>query len=128
MKIKQTTFYALQAIRKIYLEEQRIVTSKAIADQEGMSQGVLLKQLRTLANSGILCAHQGRGAVCGGFSLIKSIDDITLLDVIDVMEHVDICANLDEEKDSHLFHSCYRINDSLREEFSKYTIRDLYGL
>ena len=128
MKINQTTFYALQALKRISLEKGKITTSSTIAQKEGIPQGVLLKQLRILASAGILCAHHGRGAISGGFSLIKSIDDITFLDVVDIMEHVDICTNLDEEKDSPLFHTCSQINDSLRKEFSKYTIRDLYGL
>jgi len=66
----------------------------------------------------------GEGAVSGGFRLIRSIDDITLLDVVDTMETIDICENLEEEGD--LLHTCRQINERLREEFAKYTIRDVF--
>jgi len=131
MKIKQTTFYALKAIRRIYLENEEILTSNIIAEKEKLSQGVLLRLLRILDRAGILCVHQGRGIVSGGFSLAKSIDEITLLDVVKVVEDVDICKNLDEavgRQDALLFDHCREINNHIQEEFSRYTIRDLFGL
>jgi len=131
MKIKQTTFYALRAIRRIYVEDKPVITSTVIAEKEELSQGVLLRLLRTLNHAGILEVHQGRGTICGGFSLVKKIDEITLLEVIDVMEHIDICSHLGEEfqiKEKQLFNKCEQINKHLREELSKYTIRDLFEL
>jgi len=46
--MKQTTFYALQAIRSIDQEGGGVTTSKAIATKENISQGVLMKVLHTL--------------------------------------------------------------------------------
>jgi len=131
MKIKQTTFYALQILKRIHLEDKDIVTSILIADRENLSQGVVLKLLRTMVDTKILYAHQGRDAISGGFSMMKSVDEITLMEIVDVMEGVDICENLDEEKrekEAILFHKCCQINEYLRNEFSRYTIRDLFDL
>jgi len=131
MKIKQTTFYAVRAINRIYLENGSVVTSNVIAEKEGVSQGVLIRLLRMLNQAGIVNAHQGRGAICGGFSLAKNIDEITLLDVVEVTEGVDICINFDskvQEDDSELLRKCSQINDQIKKEFSRYTIRDLFEL
>lgn len=131
MKIKQTTFYVLKAIRRMYLEDSAIVTSTVIAEKEQISQGVTLRLLRRLEHAGFLHVHQGRGNSGGGFSLAKNIDEITLLDIVDLMEKVDICENLDEKskrEESTLFCKCIQINEHMKEELSKYTIQDLFEL
>jgi len=113
------------------LEENKVVTSNLIAKKENLSQGVVHRVLRKLGSAGIMKAHQGRGMVSGGFSMIKKIDEITLLDVIDTMENVDICHTIDEEtreKESTLFDKCDLVNEHLKEELSKYMVRDLFGL
>jgi len=107
-----------------------VVTSKEIAEKEGFSAGVILKVLRVLGQSGIVCAHQGRGEASGGFTLEKSIDKITVLEVVKTMEGVDICENLDavsRQKEMQMFLICSRMNEKLEKLLSKYTIRDLFG-
>lgn len=131
MKIKQTTFFALRAIRRIYLEDETIATSTKIAEEEGVSQGVLIRILRMLVKEGILNVHQGRGRISGGFSLNKDIKEITLLDILESLEGVDITINLDaktREKDKQLYNQINRINDVIKEEFAKYRICDLFNL
>jgi len=130
MRINQTTFLALRAIYRIHLERDDVVTSKTMAQKEEVSQGVLIKTLRILNSTGILSSHQGRGLICGGFSLNKSIDEITLLEIIDAMEGIDICSGLSLDlrtKEKRLYHQCKSINNCFREEFSRYTIRDLFN-
>ena len=106
-----------------------MVTSKEIAEKEALSQGVVLRILRELSHAGMVHAHQGRGQKCGGFSLAKSIDEITMVDVIVVLEGLDIGANLDEasrEKAEVLDLACERINFYLRKMLSGYSIRCLF--
>jgi len=129
MKIKLTTFYALKAIHNIYRADEEIVTSNKIAREEKISQGVVLRILRILASEGVLRAHQGRGAVSGGFSLSQDINKITLLKIIDMLEGVSICKNLTEEvcQNSEGLHEKFsHINENIRKELSKYTILDLF--
>ena len=130
MKIKQTTFYALKIIRTIYLNNGKVMTSTSIAEKEKISSGVVLKVLRKLKDAGILCVYQGRGEICGGFKLIQTIDEITLLDIVDIMEGVDICRHLTEceKKEIKLLDECNEVNEHLKEEFSKYTMRELFDL
>jgi len=130
MKIKQTTFYALKIIRTIHLNDGKMITSALLAEKEKISPGVVLKVLKKLKDARILRAYQGRGDICGGFKLIQTIDEITLLDIVDIMEGVDICMYLAEsmKKEIRLLDECNEINEHLKEEFSKYTIRELFGL
>lgn len=128
VKIKQTTFAAMRILGRIHKEEVGVVTSKKIAEKEELSQGVTLRILRELSHAGIVQVHQGRGQVCGGFSLTKSIDDITLADIMVVLEGMDIGANLDEasrEKEASLHRVCDQIDEYLEQLFSRYSIRQM---
>lgn len=128
MKIKQTTFNAMRILCRIHMEENKVVTSKEIAEKEEISQGVTSKILRELSHADMLHAHQGRGQNCGGFSLAKNIDQITIADVIVAMEGMDISENLDKascKKAKALNLVCDQINEELRKVFSGYSIRYL---
>jgi len=129
MKIKQTTFCAMRILWRIYQESKEVITSKEIAEKEEISTGVTLKILRELSRAGILHVHQGRGQICGGFSLAKSIDDIKMVNIIVVMEGLDIGVNLNEDsrgKEKILDRACDQINEHLEELFSRYSIRHLF--
>jgi len=129
MKIKQSTFYAFRILYRIDKGENRVVTSQEIAKKEGYSPGMILKILRVMGQNGIVRAHQGRGQAGGGFSLEKSIDEITFLEIVRIMEGVDICANLNEasrEKETQVFLICSRMNEELEMLLSKYTVRDMF--
>jgi len=129
MKIKQSTFYAFRILYRIDKGKNRVVTSKEIAEKEGYSPGMILKILRVMRQNGIVRAHQGRGEAGGGFSLEKSIDEITFLEIVKTMEDVDLCANLDEasrEKETQLFLTCSRVNEELKALLSKYTVKELF--
>jgi len=129
MKIKQSTFYAFRILYRIDKGKDRVVTSKEIAEKEGYSPGMILKILRIMGQNGIVRAHQGRGEAGGGFSLEKSIDEVTFLEIIRIMEGVDLSANLDEtsrEKHTRMFLTCSRMNEELELLLSQYTVRDLF--
>lgn len=129
MKIKQTTLDTFRIIERLHITQNEIVTSREIAEKEEISQGVLLRIMRSLGRAGIVSAHQGRGGVSGGFSLAKSVDEITFLEVVEVMEGVDICAKLNvpsRRKERQMFLTCSRMNEELEKLLSKYTVRDLF--
>jgi len=132
MKIKQITFYALRALRAIYLEDKEIVTSSRISKTEEISQGVLMRILRHLSKSDILVAHQGRGNVCGGFSLKKEIDDITLLEIIEIMEGTIDLSQMArkpfKDSDSSVYQTIDIINENLRKDLEDYSIREIFHI
>ena len=127
------TDYAVQIIRCIHESEKEIVTSKEIAEKEGISHGVLMKVLRILRLNGFLISHQGRGEVAGGYSLNRSIRDMTLLDIIECMEGtVTIAEPLDEDEQSQLskgstqiLKEYQRVSTLLRKELGRYSILEL---
>lgn len=115
----------MRILCRIHREANNVVTSKKIAEKEELSPGVVLKILRQLSAAGIVHAYQGRGEVCGGFSLARSIDDITMADIIVALEGMDIGENLDEasgKKVKALDQACNQINEELMKLFSGYGI------
>jgi len=66
-----------------------------------------------------LSERWGRGEICGGFKLIQTIDEITLWDIVGIMEGVDICRHLAEssKKEIVLLHECDKTNEHLRGDF-----------
>jgi len=128
VKINQSTFYALRILYRLDEAKGRVVTSREIAEKEDYSAGMILKLLRKMGQDGIICAHQGRVQVGGGFTLEKSIDEITVLEMARTMEGVDICANLDaafRQKEMRMFLIFSRVNEEPEELLSKCTVRDL---
>ena len=129
MKIKQSTFYAFRIIYRLDEAGSRVVTSREIAEKEDYSAGMVLKLLCAMRKGGLVSAHQGRGQASGGFTLEKEIDEITILEIVRIMEGVDICANLDEtlrQKGTQMSLICSRMNEALAELLSRYTVRDLF--
>jgi len=86
MKVNKMTIYAFQIIKRIYMQGGGIVTSKYIAEKERISQGVVMKTLRILQSKGIVISHQGRGEISGGFSLIINIRDLSVCELLTIME------------------------------------------
>lgn len=96
MQLKLTTDYAIRIL--IYMaEKQSLVTSIEIADNMAIPQNYILKIMSKLRNNGLVTAQNGLG---GGFILAKKPEDITLYDVISLMEKT-IKMNRCLESDGH---------------------------
>jgi Rrf2 family protein len=74
---------ALHSMVLIALKGQEYVSAKEIAAATGASEAHLAKVLQRLAKAGLL--HSTRGPK-GGFALTKPPEDITMLDVYEVIE------------------------------------------
>jgi len=130
MRIKQTTFYALRALHAIEQSGKRLITSKAISEKEHISAGVMIRILRILHQTGFLSVHQGRGGISGGFALKRSTEEITLLDVVDAMEGLDICGTLDagtKRAEKEFYIHCQQVNSLIREELARHTLHELFS-
>ncbi|HIT90160.1 MAG TPA: Rrf2 family transcriptional regulator [Candidatus Merdenecus merdavium] len=130
MKINKTTDYAIRIIRALY-DNGGVVTSKSIAEKENISQGMLMKIMRTLKSLGIVESHQGRGEVSGGFSLRKSPKNLTLLDMIEAMEGPVVMADwvrddLSLINISTVYQEYDRITNILRMELERYSLYDIF--
>lgn len=94
MQITKGAEYALQGLialaRKNLTSPQMI---SEIANSEDIPQEFLSKIFRTLATAGLLKSHRGAK---GGFSFGKSPSEISMLEVIEVIEgkiNINACVN-----------------------------------
>ena len=81
--ISQTSEYALRAVVCIGGSLGRPMTTQAIAKMTRVPQGYLSKVLQSLSRAGLVSSQRGVG---GGFVLARSLDDLTLLDVINAVD------------------------------------------
>lgn len=84
MKFSNSLVYALQALIALAEHGQSApVSSRVLADRDGMPERFLLQVLRKLVAHGLL--HSSFGAT-GGYYLARPAHSITLLEVFDVFE------------------------------------------
>ena len=84
MKLSRTVAYALQATMQLAVSDSDTpVPCSQIAAKGDMPERFLLQVLRSLVNHGVLRSTRG---VDGGYMLIRTPDEISLLDVIEAIE------------------------------------------
>jgi Rrf2 family protein len=111
--ITRATEYAIRAI--LYLAKQpagEIVYKKDICENQDITPAFLTKILQPLIKSGIVGSQRGVG---GGFYLLKSPAEITLLDIVRAEEgpiHLNHC--LAEEQVCSREHTC-SVHDAWRD-------------
>lgn len=81
--ISSTAEYALRAIVFLATQGQSAETSQQIAQSTRVPPGYMSKVLQDLARAGILTSQRGPR---GGFTLARSPDNITILDVINAVD------------------------------------------
>jgi len=133
MKINMATDYAFRIIRVIYFADDAVVTSKYISERENISQGVTMKVLKILRENNIVESHQGRGKYVGGFSLRANIKELTLYDVLIVMEGP-INFNFPRDRQCHEIYGkecsinkeLYRVNRDLIQDLKKKSFYEIF--
>jgi Predicted transcriptional regulator len=133
MKIKLTTDYAVRVIYSMYNSEYEVITSNSIAKKELIPHGVLMKVLKQLREGGVIASHQGRGEVSGGYTLAKSLKQITILEIVEIMEgpialeevRKKTAKNTENIEDNGLLLEYQRVGESLRSEMKKRTLYDI---
>jgi len=84
MQFNQATDYAFRVIMHLAsVPEGEIVNSQKIAEQQKIPIGFLQKIMRALTQGEIVKSYRG---IDGGFALAKSAVNISLLDIITIME------------------------------------------
>ncbi len=84
MKITQEADYAIRIIIHLsVLGKGNIVDAATIAENEGVTLRFTLKILRKLCKDNFIRSHRG---VKGGYSLVKDPDEISLKDIIEVID------------------------------------------
>lgn len=84
MQLNQATDYAFRVIMHLAsLPEGEIVNSQAIAEEQNIPVGFLQKIMRSLTKGEMVKSYRG---IDGGFALAKPAEEISLLDIITLME------------------------------------------
>ncbi len=81
----QTSEYALRAVVFLALQSGEPSTAQEIANACRVSSGYMAKVLQLLGRAGLVTARRG---LRGGFKLSRDADDITILDVLNVVQPV----------------------------------------
>jgi Rrf2 family protein len=134
LRLNKMTDYAVRVVRAIYLDPDSVVTSVVISERENVPLPILFKVLRVLNNAGIITSRRGRGDKVGGYELMVDPANLTLLDIIRVMQgdvllsdclqDESICCHRDG-CGVHL--EMQRINEVLCKECAAKSIKDLVG-
>ncbi|MGI6497781.1 MAG: RrF2 family transcriptional regulator [Oscillospiraceae bacterium] len=82
MQLKITTDYAIRTILHL-ATTKRITSSAEVADAMGIPQKYLINTIGTIKRAGLVETYSGTH---GGYALAKAPSDISLGDIIEVME------------------------------------------
>lgn len=84
LKVSQRTEYAIRAMVELAQRAgDGMIPAREIAERQQIPLRFLEQQLAALAKAGLVESHRGAG---GGCKLARSASDITIADVVDVME------------------------------------------
>jgi len=86
MKLSKTSEYALRILIFMAKEPDKMYTAKQLIEELKVSDKYLRRLMTDLSKSGFIQSVQGRE---GGYTFIKSINEIFLFDVIDSVEGMD---------------------------------------
>jgi Rrf2 family protein len=117
MKISRTAGYALQATLQLAEADPNTpIPCSKLAAKGGMPERFLLQILRNLVNAGILQSTRG---VEGGYSLEKTPEQISLLDLIEAVE------GMSEESLSQLSSALKGVTEMARQQLADITVASL---
>ena len=132
LRLNKMTDYAIRVVRAIYLDPDKVVTSVVISERENVPLPILFKVLRVLNTAGVIASRRGRGDKVGGYELRVDPADLTLLDVIrvvqgevflsDCLQDDSICCH---RMNCGVHKEFRRINDVLRKECAAKSIKEL---
>ncbi len=130
MKITTKGRYALQLLLEVALHQsQGPVTLSEIAARQGISQPYLWHVITPLTAAGILRVRRGSQ---GGYLLAREPKDISIKDIVDVLEgSVTFAANqkVQEENRTSIFMTTHKVwvelEDKITEVLSGITLEEL---
>jgi len=129
MRISQRADYGLTAILYLSQEDANLRHSlNEISQATKIPEEFLRKIFQTLAKSGIIDSFKGRG---GGISLSSSPEEITILQLIELLEEKKGLVRCLREEDCPHSGECLasgfwqKIQEQLFENLDKTTVKDL---
>ena len=126
--ISPTAEYALRAVVAIAQHDGEPVVTKTIAEITKVPPGYLPKVLQTLRKAGLVHSKRGLG---GGFTLARPAENLTVLDVVNVVDPIERIDRCPLGIDSHGATLCAlhkRLDDAIglvEQAFGSTTIAEL---
>lgn len=120
MQLRISTDYAIRAIVCLG-SENKIMSSAKVAEKTGMTVNYTIKIMKQLEKGGLVKCHRG---IDGGYSLPIGIRDITLWDIVSLMEtttKINRCLEDDHYCSKQLTSACkiHVFYEGLQEEIEK---------
>ena len=128
MKISTKGRYGIKALIDLVINsENESVTLKTISKRQNISERYLEQIFSALRKSGIII---GRKGAQGGYTLAKDPKEITISEILRVLEGesllVDISNDGSDELESFINENLWKgINDKINEYFKSITLQDL---
>ncbi len=83
MRLRSSTDFGLRALMRLAGEPKRVFSTNEMAREMGISRNHLTKVVQALANGEMIVTRRGTG---GGFALARAAEDITLGEVVRLLE------------------------------------------
>ncbi len=131
MKLSTRSRYGIRAIIDLARNmNEKPLSVREIALRQNISNRYLENIFHELKSAGILGSSKGKG---GGFYLAKSLKDITVLSIIEILDgELNIVDCLEDESLCDNADTCYTramwnsLNTEIRRAFSEVTLEDLF--
>jgi FeS assembly SUF system regulator len=130
LKLSKLTDYAVVLLSHMTRREGALATTVLLADETGIPQPTVSKILKMLAKGGLLSAQRGAS---GGYTLTRSARDMSIADVVTVMDgpiHLTECAE-DLAHECQMSRSCSmhgrwnKVNRVIRTALEQVSIYDM---
>lgn len=128
MKISTKGRYGLRALIDLAINvDCEAVSIKAISERQDISERYLEQIFSLLRKSGIIV---GRKGAQGGYVLGKNINELTILDILKILEGDNIFIDINDKEDNELEEFINKnlwreINSKIEIYFSSITLEDL---
>ncbi len=86
MKLSKTSEYAVRILSFMAINSEKSYSAKELVEKLQVSDKYLRRIMTNLTKAGLIFSTQGRN---GGYSFAKSIDQISIADIIDVIDGID---------------------------------------
>ncbi|MCK5148487.1 Rrf2 family transcriptional regulator [bacterium] len=116
------SYLALHSLALIAKNQPMRMNAKVLAEELNASQAHLAKVFQKLSKAGLVKSVRGPA---GGFELNKSADDISFLEIYEIIEGKVMLGGCPFDKVHSVFHTCIfgdelnRISDDIYETFKK---------
>lgn len=132
IKVNRLTDYAALIICEIAIDKGDIISAKILSEKTKISETTVIKLLKMLLKKDIIKSHR---RTSGGYKLIKELDEISILDVVEGIEgeiSLTLCGKYNENNESNCEYSngCKvkngwnKINSLFMLALQRFTIKD----